>query len=79
MTSHVLSVHLLPLALVRQTLDETLDVAIDKQLDVVEMIGSLTAMFERVVADDAQQVNVPLSVDLTLNWLLNVYDRSVAV
>ena len=71
----LLTVHLLPLPVVCETLDTTLDVTIDKPLDVVDMITCLTAMFERV-ADDTQ-VNVPLAVDLTLNWLLNVYDRSV--
>ncbi|XP_076445085.1 dystrophin-like isoform X2 [Babylonia areolata] len=49
----------------------------DKLMDVSEMIESLSAMYEQVVVDRGAQgipINVPLCVDLALNWILNVYD-----
>lgn len=44
-------------------------------MDVVEMIHSLTAMYERLEEEKSILVNIPLCVDMCLNWLLNVYDR----
>lgn len=44
-------------------------------MDVVEMIHSLTAMYERLEEERSILVNIPLCVDMCLNWLLNVYDR----
>ena len=49
----------------------------DKLMDVSEMIECLSAMYEHVAAERSTQnvpVNVPLCVDLVLNWILNVYD-----
>ncbi|XP_070191463.1 dystrophin-like isoform X2 [Littorina saxatilis] len=49
----------------------------DKLMDVSEMIECLSSMFEQVAAERSTQnvpVNVPLCVDLVLNWILNVYD-----
>lgn len=46
-------------------------------MDVVEMIHSLTAMYERLEEEKSILVNIPLCVDMCLNWLLNVYDRWV--
>ena len=57
-------------------LAEHVDSSIDRHLDVIDLVTCLTAIFERLQDDDVSaQVNVPLSVDLVLNWLLNVYDR----
>lgn len=47
-------------------------------MDVVEMIHSLTAMYERLEEEKSLLVNIPLCVDMCLNWLLNVYDRWVS-
>ena len=47
----------------------------DSLLDVMEMITCLTSIYEGVAEDHPALVNVPLCVDLALNWLLNVYDR----
>ncbi len=44
----------------------------DKLLDVVDMVTVLSSLYETIAA--SQVINVPLSLDLTLNWLLNVYD-----
>ena len=59
----------------------------DKLLDVVEVIGLLTALLEKAAGAEGTEgqppssalFNVPLSVDLVLNWLLNVYDRCVVI
>ena len=47
----------------------------DKLIDVGEIIECLSTLFETAAKQESDQVNVPLSVDLTLNWFLDVYDR----
>lgn len=47
-------------------------------MDVVEMIHGLTALYERLEEERSILVNIPLCVDMCLNWLLNVYDRWAA-
>lgn len=47
----------------------------DKLIDVGEIIECLSTIFEAAAKVHPQIVNVPLSVDLTLNWILDVYDR----
>ncbi|XP_077164074.1 dystrophin-related protein 2 isoform X3 [Paroedura picta] len=46
----------------------------DHTMDVVEVIHCLTALYERLEEERGILVNVPLCVDMTLNWLLNVFD-----
>jgi len=46
----------------------------DKLLDVPDMITVLSSLYETISAAHPTIVNVPLCLDLTLNWLLNVYD-----
>ncbi|XP_076466610.1 dystrophin-like isoform X3 [Babylonia areolata] len=49
----------------------------DKLMDVSEMIECLSSMYEHVAGERSTQnvpVNVPLCVDMVLNWILNVYD-----
>ncbi|KAK3712462.1 hypothetical protein RRG08_002792 [Elysia crispata] len=48
----------------------------DKLIDVGEMIECLSSVFEKAAESHPELVNVPLAVDLTLNWLLNVYDSA---
>uniref|UniRef100_A0A8I3NSX5 Dystrophin related protein 2 n=2 Tax=Canis lupus familiaris TaxID=9615 RepID=A0A8I3NSX5_CANLF len=43
-------------------------------MDVVEIIHCLTALYERLEEERGILVNVPLCVDMSLNWLLNVFD-----
>ncbi|XP_062332572.1 dystrophin-related protein 2 isoform X2 [Osmerus eperlanus] len=43
-------------------------------MDVVEVIHGLTGLYERLEEERALLVNIPLCVDMCLNWLLNVYD-----
>ncbi|KAG6925628.1 dystrophin related protein 2 [Chelydra serpentina] len=46
----------------------------DRVMDVVEIIHCLTALYERLEEERGILVNVPLCVDMSLNWLLNVFD-----
>ncbi|KAM9600865.1 dystrophin-related protein 2 isoform 2-T2 [Morphnus guianensis] len=46
----------------------------DRAMDVVEVIHCLTALYERLEEERGILVNVPLCVDMSLNWLLNVFD-----
>ncbi|MCJ8733978.1 hypothetical protein PDJAM_G00230140 [Pangasius djambal] len=43
-------------------------------MDVVEVIHTLTALYERLEEERSVLINIPLCVDMCLNWLLNVYD-----
>jgi len=47
----------------------------DKLIDVPDMVTVLTSLYELIAADNSSLVNVPLCLDLAINWLLNVYDR----
>ncbi|XP_069695333.1 dystrophin, isoforms A/C/F/G/H isoform X7 [Periplaneta americana] len=46
----------------------------DKLIDVPDMVTVLTSLYELISADNPSLVNVPLCLDLAINWLLNVYD-----
>ncbi|KAM6953516.1 dystrophin-related protein 2 isoform 2-T2 [Aplochiton taeniatus] len=43
-------------------------------MDVAEIIHAMTGLYERLEEERASLVNIPLCVDMCLNWLLNVYD-----
>jgi len=47
----------------------------DKLIDVPGMATVLTSLYELIAADNPSLVNVPLCLDLAINWLLNIYDR----
>lgn len=46
----------------------------DKILDVADMVLVLRAIFTNISQQQPDLIDVPLCVDLALNWLLNVYD-----
>lgn len=47
----------------------------DKLINVPEMINCLQAVYERAVSEESvTQIDVPLCIDLCLNWLLNLFD-----
>ncbi|KAF2900251.1 hypothetical protein ILUMI_05935 [Ignelater luminosus] len=46
----------------------------DKLLDVADMVLVLRAIYGGALAQHPTLVDLPLCVDLALNWLLNVYD-----
>ncbi|XP_076838749.1 dystrophin isoform X3 [Brachyhypopomus gauderio] len=43
-------------------------------LDIMHVINCLTSVYDRLEQQHRGLVNVPLCVDMCLNWLLNVYD-----
>ena len=47
---------------------------LDKFIDVTEILHYLHMIFDKTAHEYPQMVNVILTVDLTLNWLLNIYD-----
>lgn len=52
----------------------------DKLLDVPDMVTVLSSLYESIAASQSQTtVNIPLCLDLTLNWMLNIYDWWVSV
>ncbi|KAI5090181.1 dystrophin isoform 1, partial [Silurus meridionalis] len=43
-------------------------------IDIMQVISCLTSIYDRLEQQHSNLVNVPLCVDMCLNWLLNVYD-----
>jgi hypothetical protein len=48
-------------------------------IGVSEMVKVLTFIFDKLDPKEKEDVDIPLSIDLSLNWLLNVYDRLVFI
>ncbi|KAM5221589.1 dystrophin isoform 1-T1 [Ctenodactylus gundi] len=46
----------------------------DQPMDILHIINCLTTVYDRLEQEHNNLVNVPLCVDMCLNWLLNVYD-----
>ncbi|KAM6893658.1 dystrophin [Xenentodon cancila] len=46
----------------------------DQLLDISQLVACLTSLYQRLEQSHSHLVNVPLCVDMCLNWLLNVYD-----
>ncbi|XP_062373471.1 dystrophin [Sardina pilchardus] len=46
----------------------------EQLIDVVQLVSCLTNIYSRLEKQHSSLVNVPLCVDMCLNWLLNVYD-----
>jgi hypothetical protein len=46
----------------------------ESNLDTIQVIQCLNRLFQPAVRNNPQQVGLALAVDLTLNWLLGVYD-----
>ena len=76
-----LCLHLVPLALLAETFDRYgLGGQNDRLLSVPEMVTCLQCIFEtaigkeETISDEKTLVKVPLVIDLTLNWLLNLFD-----
>lgn len=46
----------------------------DKLISVPEMITCLSSIYEGLATENNSLINIPLSLDLCLNWLLNLYD-----
>lgn len=56
-----------------QTIDSP-DRNIEKYVDANEISFYLQSIFDKTANEHPQLINVVLTVDLTLNWLLNIYD-----
>ncbi|XP_038612990.1 dystrophin isoform X1 [Tachyglossus aculeatus] len=48
----------------------------EQPLDILQVINCLTTIYDGLEQEHNDLVNVPLCVDMCLNWLLNVYDTS---
>lgn len=48
----------------------------DKNLDTTQVIQCLNKLFQPAYKQNQQLIDIVLAVDLTLNWLLSVYDPS---
>jgi hypothetical protein len=46
-----------------------------RTLDTVQVIQCLNKLFQNSYRDNPQLIDLTLAVDLTLNWLLSVYDK----
>ncbi|XP_035250610.1 dystrophin isoform X19 [Anguilla anguilla] len=46
----------------------------EQVMDIMQIINCLTSVYDRLEQQHSSLVNVPLCVDMCLNWLLNVYD-----
>ncbi|PWA32186.1 hypothetical protein CCH79_00013410 [Gambusia affinis] len=49
----------------------------EQLLDISQLVTCLTSLYQRLEQSHSHLVNVQLSVDMCLNWLLNVYDTYV--
>ncbi|CAB1327540.1 unnamed protein product, partial [Coregonus sp. 'balchen'] len=50
----------------------------EQLMDIMQVMTCLTSLYEKLDQQHGNLVNVPLCVDMCLNWLLNVYDTYVA-
>eukprot|EP00069_Balaena_mysticetus_P016745 bmy_10080T0 len=73
-SQHFLSLDLVTLTTALEIFNEHDLQASEHVMDVVEVIHCLTALYERLEEERGILVNVPLCVDMSLNWLLNVFD-----
>uniref|UniRef100_A0A674C557 Dystrophin n=1 Tax=Salmo trutta TaxID=8032 RepID=A0A674C557_SALTR len=46
----------------------------EQLMDIMQVMTCLTSLYEKLDQQHGNLVNVPLCVDMCLNWLLNVYD-----
>ncbi|KAM4537905.1 dystrophin [Fundulus diaphanus] len=46
----------------------------EQLLDISQLVACLTSLYQQLEQSHSHLVNVQLSVDMCLNWLLNVYD-----
>jgi hypothetical protein len=54
--------------------EEELTDSMEKTIDITEIVNYLQRIFEKTANKYPQLINVILTVDLTLNWLMNIYD-----
>lgn len=49
----------------------------EKVLEVPDIVTCLLSIYTELQQVNPDHIDIPLCVDLCLNWLLNVYDRYV--
>ncbi|XP_035377237.1 utrophin-like isoform X3 [Electrophorus electricus] len=69
-----LCLDLLDLSVAQSTFEQHTLTQNSAQLSVPEVINCLTSVYDDLEQEHKDLVNVPLCVDMSLNWLLNVYD-----
>lgn len=73
------SVDLLELSIVQSVFDQHKLTHNEQLLEIPGIINCLCTIYRELQQVHPDLVHVPLCVDLCLNWLLKVYDRSVWV
>ncbi len=73
------SVDLLELSIAQSVFDQQTLTHNGQLLEIAGIINCLCTIYRELQQVHPDLVNVPLCVDLCLNWLLKVYDRSVWV
>lgn len=68
----IFSVDLLKLNTIIEAFDQH-DLS-NESIGILHLIGCLTTVYDMLERLHSSLVNVPLCVDMCLNWLLNVYD-----
>lgn len=68
---------LLDLSVAQNTFEQHKLTNNNQLLTVPDVINCLTSIYDGLEQEHKDLVNVPLCVDMCLNWLLNVYDTYV--
>lgn len=71
------AVDLLDLSVAQNTFEQHKLTNNNQLLTVPDVINCLTSIYDGLEQEHKDLVNVPLCVDMCLNWLLNVYDTYV--
>uniref|UniRef100_A0A3Q3N5W3 Dystrophin n=1 Tax=Mastacembelus armatus TaxID=205130 RepID=A0A3Q3N5W3_9TELE len=75
MSSHkFMNLDLLSMPMVCEVFDQHNLKQNEQLLDISQLVTCLTSLYQRLEQSHSHLVNVPLCVDMCLNWLLNVYD-----
>lgn len=73
------TVDLLDLNVAQNTFEQHKLTNNNQLLTVPDVINCLTSIYDGLEQEHKDLVNVPLCVDMSLNWLLNVYDTYVCL
>lgn len=73
------AVDLLDLSVAQNTFEQHKLTNNNQLLSVPDVINCLTSIYDGLEQEHKDLVNVPLCVDMCLNWLLNVYDTYVCL
>ena len=51
-------------------------VTFETQINIEQIISLLKAIYTKIQIEESPDLDVPVAIDLTLNWLLNLYDST---